>query len=72
VLLTSEGDPLVAIARRVRGSSASLDYRETLERITRLLVPELADWCLLDMVEDNGSVNQLAAAHAEEEKEDLI
>jgi PAS domain S-box-containing protein len=52
--------------------SASLDYRETLERITRLLVPELADWCLLDMVEDNGSVNQLAAAHAEEEKEDLL
>ncbi|HEX5914343.1 MAG TPA: GAF domain-containing protein, partial [Rubrobacter sp.] len=52
--------------------SASLDYRETLERITRLLVPELADWCLLDIVEDNGSVNQLAAAHAEEEKEDLL
>jgi PAS domain S-box-containing protein len=41
-------------------------------RIARLLVPELADWCLLDMVEDNGSVNQLAAAHAEEEKEDLL
>ncbi|HKH58064.1 MAG TPA: SpoIIE family protein phosphatase [Rubrobacter sp.] len=52
--------------------SASLDYEETLEGITRLLVPELADWCLLDMVDDNGSVNQLAAAHAEEEKEDLL
>jgi PAS domain S-box-containing protein len=52
--------------------SASLDYRETLEGIARLLVPELADWCLLDMVGDNGSVNQLAAAHAEEEKEDLL
>jgi PAS domain S-box-containing protein len=52
--------------------SASLDYRETLERITRLLVPELADWCLLDMVDDNGSVNQLAAAHAEEDKEKLL
>ncbi|MDQ3862038.1 MAG: PAS domain S-box protein [Actinomycetota bacterium] len=52
--------------------SASLDYQETLEGITRLLVPELADWCLLDIVEDNGSVNQLAAAHAEIEKEDLL
>ena len=51
--------------------SASLDYEETLEEITHLLVPELADWCLLDIVEDDGSVNQLAAAHAEEEKEDL-
>ena len=52
--------------------SASLDYEETLEGITRLLVPELADWCLLDMMEDDGSVNQLAVAHAEEEKEDLL
>jgi PAS domain S-box-containing protein len=52
--------------------SASLDYQETLEGITRLLVPELADWCLLDIVEDDGSVNQLAAAHAEGDKEDLL
>jgi PAS domain S-box-containing protein len=52
--------------------AASLDYEQTLEDITRLLVPELADWCLLDIVEDDGSVNQLAAAHAEEEKEVLL
>jgi PAS domain S-box-containing protein len=52
--------------------SASLDYEETLEGITRLLVPDLADWCLLDIVEDDGSVNQLAVAHAEREKEDLL
>ena len=53
-------------------SSASLDYEKTLEGITSLLVPELADWCLLDIVEDDGSLNQLAAAHAEEEKESLL
>ncbi len=52
--------------------SASLDYEKTLEGITRLLVPELADWCLLDIVEDDGTLNQLAAAHAEEAKEDLL
>ena len=52
--------------------SASLDYEETLEGITRLLVPDLADWCLLDIVEDDGSINQLAAAHAESEKENLL
>src|ERR671921_317609 len=52
--------------------AASLDYEQTLEDITRLLVPELADWCLLDIVEDDGSVNQLAAAHADEEKEHLL
>jgi PAS domain S-box-containing protein len=52
--------------------SASLDYGETLESITRLLVPEMADWCLLDIVEDDGSLNQLAAAHADPEKEYLL
>jgi PAS domain S-box-containing protein len=52
--------------------SASLDYGETLESITHLLVPDLADWCLLDIVEDDGTVNQLAAAHADPEKKDLL
>jgi PAS domain S-box-containing protein len=52
--------------------AASLDYEQTLDDITHLLVPELADWCLLDIVEEDGSVNQLAATHAEEEKEDLL
>jgi len=52
--------------------SASLDYQETLERITRLLVPELGDWCLLDIMEDDGSVKQFAAAHVEREKQDLL
>ena len=52
--------------------SASLDYGATLQRITRLLVPELADWCLLDGVADNGDIGQLAAAHADPEKEDLL
>jgi PAS domain S-box-containing protein len=52
--------------------AATLDYEQTLEDITRLIVPALADWCLLDITEDDGSVNQLAAAHAEEEKEHLL
>jgi PAS domain S-box-containing protein len=52
--------------------ASTLDYEQTLEDITRLIVPELADWCLLDIAEDDGSVNQLAAAHAEEEKEHLL
>jgi PAS domain S-box-containing protein len=52
--------------------SSSLDYTEILERITRLIVPELADWCLLDGVEEDGTISQFAAAHADPEKEDLL
>jgi PAS domain S-box-containing protein len=52
--------------------SASLDYEATLEGIAHLVVPELADWCLLDVLEEDGSVNQLAAAHADPAKESLL
>ena len=52
--------------------SASLDYEETLRRAARLLVPDLADWCLLDIVEEDGRVHQLAVAHADPEKEVLL
>jgi len=63
---------LMLLAAAGPALATSLDYEQTLEDITRLLVPELADWCLLDIVEDDGSVNQLAAAHAEEEKAGLL
>ena len=52
--------------------SASLDYEDTLRRVTRLAVPDLADWCLLDIAEEDGSVHQLAEAHADPEKEELL
>jgi PAS domain S-box-containing protein len=49
-----------------------LDYEATLEKIARLTVPELADWCLVDILEEGGSVNQLAAAHADPSIEGLL
>src|SRR5215218_1600851 len=52
--------------------SASLDFEATLEGIARLAVPELADWCLLDILEEDGAVKQLTAAHADPEKKALL
>jgi PAS domain S-box-containing protein len=52
--------------------SASLDYEATLEGIAHLVVPELADWCMVDVLEEDGSVKQLAAAHADPTREDLL
>ncbi|TCJ14808.1 PAS domain-containing protein [Rubrobacter taiwanensis] len=52
--------------------SASLDYSDTLEQIARLVVPELADWCLVDTLEQDGSVHQAAAAHADPAGERLL
>jgi PAS domain S-box-containing protein len=51
--------------------ASSLDYETTLESVARLAVPALADWCIVDMLEDGESIRQLAVAHADPEKADL-
>ena len=51
--------------------SSSLDYEETLGRITHLFVPGMADWCLLHLVED-GVLNQAAGTHADPAREPLV
>ena len=48
--------------------SSSLDYRETLASVARLAVPRLADWCVVDVVEEDGSLQRLAAEHEDPEK----
>jgi PAS domain S-box-containing protein len=48
--------------------SSSLDYRSTLSSMARLAVPALADWCAVDVLGENGSVERLAVAHQDPEK----
>jgi PAS domain S-box-containing protein len=48
--------------------ASSLDYQTTLERVAELSVPELADWCTVDMVEKDGSIEQIAVAHTDPAK----
>ena len=43
--------------------SSSLDYETTLERFARLAVESLADYCLIDIVTDEGEVRRVATAH---------
>ncbi len=42
--------------------SASFDHRETLNALARLIVPRLADCCLVDLVEEDGSLSPMAIA----------
>ncbi len=42
--------------------SQSLDYHETLDRLASTVVPELADWCIVDLV-DEGDPKRVAIAH---------
>jgi PAS domain S-box-containing protein len=44
--------------------NSSLDYQETLRSITNLVVPAIADWCLLDLSDERGGFTRLVAAAA--------
>lgn len=48
--------------------ASSLEYEATLSRVAQLAVPRLADWCTVSMVDEEGSIRQLAVAHINPEK----
>ena len=50
----------------------SLEYEATLQTIARLLVPALADYCLIDVLGEDGLLHRLAAAHVDPVKEPLL
>jgi PAS domain S-box-containing protein len=45
--------------------SRSLEYEETLASIGQLAVPQLADWCFVDLAENGGWFRRIVAAHAD-------
>ncbi|TAJ98502.1 MAG: PAS domain S-box protein [Candidatus Manganitrophaceae bacterium] len=49
----------------------SLDYKTTLSSVARLVVPRLADWCIIDMVEADQSIVRFAVAQADPSKNTL-
>ena len=50
----------------------SLDYEITLWTLARAGIPHLADGCVVDMVQGDGSVKRVAVAHVHSEKEDMF
>jgi PAS domain S-box-containing protein len=46
----------------------SLDWEVTLQRVAELAVPVLADWCAVDVLQPDGSLELIAVAHVEPEK----
>jgi PAS domain S-box-containing protein len=48
--------------------AASLDYTTTLRSVARLAVPRVADWCTVDLVATDGSLERLAVEHVDPEK----
>jgi len=61
-------DDLRFIARASEVLASSLDYPATLSTVARLAVPTLADWCLVDLLADDGTLQRLVIAHEDPEK----
>lgn len=48
--------------------ASSLDYGETLQHVARLAVPVLGDWCAVDVLDADGSLQRLGLAHVDPDK----
>ncbi|HEY0141805.1 MAG TPA: GAF domain-containing protein [Thermoanaerobaculia bacterium] len=68
--IAEEGARLLMRASEVLASS--LDYEELLRNAADLVVPDLADWCAIDLVdEQTGEIRRLAVAHVDPAKVEL-
>jgi PAS domain S-box-containing protein len=52
--------------------SSSLDSAEMLHMVARLLVPELSDWCVIDVMTEDGTLDHYHVAAADPRKEMLL
>lgn len=51
--------------------ATSLDYTETLQRVSQLAVPSMADWCVVDIGEPGSPPERVAVWHRDPEKRAL-
>ena len=61
-------DHFAFLARVSNALAGSLDYETTLATVARLAVPEIADWCAVDIVSEQGVLKRLAVAHVDPAK----
>jgi PAS domain S-box-containing protein len=56
------------LARVSKELSTSLDYQTTLKKISQLCVPEIADWCSVDLYSEEKGIEQVSVAHTDPSK----
>jgi PAS domain S-box-containing protein len=51
--------------------ASSLDVDATLARVARLVVPHFADWCAVDIVADDGTLDRVAVEHFDPDRAEI-
>jgi PAS domain S-box-containing protein len=59
------------LAETGRALTTSLDQAATFASLARLVAGKLADWCVIDMISDDGGLRHVAVAHADPAREHL-
>jgi signal transduction histidine kinase len=54
-----------------RTLASSLDYDETLYRVARLVTPQFADWCFIDILGEGGTIRRVAVTYADPAKREI-
>lgn len=49
--------------------ASSLDYHITLEKLAKIMIPFLGDWCAISIVNEDGSLTRAVVHHKEPEKQ---
>ncbi|HET7630252.1 MAG TPA: ATP-binding protein, partial [Candidatus Saccharimonadales bacterium] len=63
-----QADNMKLLSQAGRQFSASLKYTDTLHNIASLVVPNVADWCTIDMLRDDGQIEQVVLVHKDPER----
>lgn len=50
----------------------SLDYESTINTVTQLAIPHLADWCVIHLIGEDGTLRRPVAAHVNPELVEII
>lgn len=58
-------DRLTLVANASEALSSTLELEPGLRRLSRVLVPALADWCAIDLVEEEGRLHRVVLEHRE-------
>jgi PAS domain S-box-containing protein len=56
------------LARASQVLASSLDYQQTLRNVAGLAVPQIADWCGVELFDDEGGREQVGVAHVDPSK----
>lgn len=62
-------DAVQMLAEAGRVLAGSLEYRSTLEAVAHLVVPKLADLCVIDLLERDGTLRRAILVHADPARE---